>query len=44
MVKTLEPTGKLDAGYPVNGPEGNVFDCAAAGLVDSQDVYGDDGT
>ncbi|MEU7145894.1 hypothetical protein ABZ942_41075 [Nocardia sp. NPDC046473] len=41
MAKTLEPTDKLDAEYSVNGPEGNVFDCAAAGLADSQDAYGD---
>ncbi|MFI7003610.1 hypothetical protein [Nocardia sp. NPDC050175] len=48
VVKTLEPTDKLDAGaaraVKVNGPEGNVFVCVTEGLGHGEDMYGDDGS
>jgi hypothetical protein len=46
VAKTLEPTDKLDAGYPVNGPEGGrvrLCHCEIGGIVRIC-VYGVDGT
>lgn len=46
MAKALDPTDKLDAGFPVNGPEGKrvrLCHCGIGGIVRIR-VYGVDGT